>query len=69
MALKDAKGMAGIRGRNDRGPLREIRNDMLVKTFEKKYDVDFGVRGDMKLKTLEKKLGVDNVKDLLKKAN
>jgi hypothetical protein len=65
MATKDAIGMVGIRSRNDKGPLRELRNDMLVKNFEKKYNVDFGVRGDMEIGNLQKRLGVENVKDLL----
>lgn len=63
----DAPGMRGNRSRNERGPLRQKRNDTLVKTIEKEYDVDFNVRGDMKLGTLLKKTGEASLNDLMRK--
>lgn len=62
----DAPGMKGERGRNERGPLREVRSDKLVGTVEAEYDVDFGVRSDMTIGTLREQLGVTSMKDLLK---
>lgn len=67
MATKDAPGMKGIRSRNESGELRHKRSDTLVKTIEKKYDVDLGVRGDMKLGNLLNERGVDSLNDLLHK--
>lgn len=65
MATNDAPGMKGIRSRNETGELRHKRSDTLVKTIEKKYDVDLGVRGDMKLGTLLKESGYASLNDLL----
>jgi len=67
MTTKDAPGMKGIRSRNESGELRHKRSDTLVKTIEKKYDVDLGVRGDMKLGTLLQERRVDSLNDLLHK--
>ena len=62
---KDAVGMRGIRSRNQNGKFREKRGDTLVKTIEKKYDIDLGVRGDMHLDTFLKKNGLDSLNDLI----
>lgn len=63
----DAPGMKGYRSRNQRGPLRDKRNDTLVRTVEKQYDVDFNVRGDMRLGTLLKQKNVASLNDLFHK--
>jgi hypothetical protein len=62
---KDAPGMAGIRSRTKKGPLREKRGDTRVSTIEKEYGRDFGVRGDMHLDTILKRRGVKSLNDLL----
>jgi hypothetical protein len=62
---KDAPGMAGIRSRTEKGPLRQKRGDTRVSTIEKQYGRDFGVRGDMHLSTLLKRRGVESLNDLL----
>lgn len=67
--VKDAPGMLGIRSRNSKGPLRELRSDMNVGTLEDRHGVSFDVRSDMHLGTLRKKLGVESVKELLKKVS
>lgn len=67
MKTKDAQGMAGIRSRNENGPLRAKRGDTFVSTIEKIYNIDFKVRGDMHLDTLLKINNVDSLKDLLNK--
>ena len=64
----DAPGMRGPRGRDETGPLHQVRGDKLVGTVEEEYGVDFGVRSDMKLETLRAELGVTDMKDLLKHA-
>jgi hypothetical protein len=65
MATKDARGMKGIRSRNDDGELRQKRSDTHVGTIEKKYNVDLGVRSDMELGTLLKATGYESLNDLL----
>ena len=64
----DAPGMRGERGRNESGPLREVRGDKQVGTIEAEYGVDFHVRSNMRLDTLRERLGVDSMKQLLKHA-
>lgn len=41
--------------------IRRKRSDTLVKSIEKKYNVDLGVRSDMKLETLLKKKGLPSM--------
>lgn len=65
----DAPGMRGQRGRDERGPLRQVRGDKLVGTIEAEYGVDFGVRSDMKLETLRAQLGETDMKHLLRHAD
>ncbi len=65
----DAPGMRGERGRNEGGPLREVRGDKQVGTIEAEYGVNFHVRSDMRLDTLRERLGVESMKDLLKHAS
>lgn len=65
--MRDAKGMKGIRSRNDSGELRRKRADTHVTTIEKTYNVDFGVRSDMHLGTLLKKENADSLDKLLNK--
>ena len=64
----DAPGMRGQRGRDETGPLRQVRSDKLVGTIEAEYGVDFGVRSDMKLATLRAELCTTDMKDLLRHA-
>jgi len=62
----DAPGMRGYRTRDNNGELRKKRSDTLVRTIEKKYDVDLQKRGDTKLGTILKEKGLDSLDDLLK---
>ncbi len=61
----DAKGMRGDRARNKDGRLRDKRNDTLVGTIEKKYNIDLGVRSDMKLGTYLQREGIESLNDLI----
>lgn len=61
----DAPGMRGPRGRDETGPLRQVRGDKLIGTIESEYNVDLGVRSDMRLDTLRQVLGVTDMKDIL----
>lgn len=63
----DTPGMKGYRSRDKNGELREKRDDTLVRTIEKKYDLDFGVRGEMQLGTLLEKEKVESLDELLRK--
>ncbi|MEP6911860.1 MAG: hypothetical protein ABI923_03845 [bacterium] len=65
MPKPDAKGMRGNRTRNQDGQLRDKRDDTLIRTMEKKYDIDLGVRGDMQLGTYLKKKGIKSLNDLI----
>ena len=61
----DAKGMRGQRTRNKGGQLRDKRDDTLIRTIEKQYNVDLGVRGDMQLGTYLKRHGIKSLNDLI----
>ncbi len=61
----DAPGMRGYRSRNKDGQLRDKRDDTLVGTIEKKYDLDLGVRSDMKLGNYLKETGYKSLNDLV----
>ncbi len=63
---KDAKGMRGIRARNQDGRLRDKRDDTQMGTIEKKYGRDFGVRSDMQLGTFLEKHDIASLNDLIK---
>lgn len=69
MPKKDtnAPKMPGHAARNQTGKLRAIREDTLIGTLEKRYDVDFGVRSDMTWGALKEKTGVTSVKKALEK--
>ncbi len=45
----------------DSGQFRKKREDTLIKSIEKKYDVDFNVRDDMKLGTYLKEKGLPSL--------
>lgn len=62
---KDAEGMRGYRSRNKDGQLRDKRDDTLVGTIEKKYNIDLGVRSDMQLGTYLKEKGIASLNDLV----
>jgi hypothetical protein len=49
--------------------IRQKRSDTLVKTIEKKYNVDLGYRSDMKLSTALKKSGAPSLSKLVKIAD
>jgi len=55
-----------IKKRNNGGRMPEKRTDTLVRTIEKKYQIDFGVRSDMKLGNFLKKQGLPSLSKLLK---
>ncbi len=61
----DAPGMRGYRSRNKDGQLRDKRDDTLIGTIEKKYDLDLGVRSDMKLGNYLKETGYKSLNDLV----
>ncbi len=46
--------------------IKKKRGDTLVKTIEKKYNVDLGYRSDAKLNTVLKNSGVPSLSKLLK---
>lgn len=48
------------------GKIREKRGDTLVKTIEKKYNVDLQARSDMKLRNLLKEKGLPSLSKLIK---
>lgn len=54
------------RMRDENGRIRAKDGDTLIKTLEKKYDVDFGVRGDMKLENFLDKEGYKSLTQALK---
>jgi hypothetical protein len=62
---KDAPGMRGYRSRNEGGQLRDKRDDTLIGTIEKKYNLDLGVRSDMKLGNYLKENGYKSLNDLV----
>jgi len=45
------------------------RGDTLVKTIEKKYQVDLGYRADAKLSTVLKKAGANSLSELIRMAD
>ena len=47
------------------GLLRDKRDDTLIKTIEKKYDLDLGVRSDMELGTYLKEKNIKSLNDLV----
>lgn len=56
MPKKDtnAQRMSGHAARTERGALRRIRGDTLVKTLEERYKADLGARSDMRWDTYKK---------------
>ncbi len=66
MASKgDAAGMQGYRSRNENGRLRDKRDDTLIGTIEKQYDIDLGVRSDMELGTYLERKNIKSLNDLI----
>lgn len=57
--------MGIITKRNDNGRIPNKRNDTLVKSIEKKYNIDLGVRSDMQLGSYLKKEGLPSLTKLL----
>lgn len=51
------------------GQFRKKREDTLIKTIEKDYNVDFGVRGDTKLGTYLQNKGLPSLAKALKKVD
>jgi hypothetical protein len=49
------------------GQIRRKREDTLIKTIEKKYNLDFGVRDDMKLGTYLNRKGLPSLSKALEK--
>lgn len=52
--------------RTNSGRIPQKRGDTLVKTIEKKYDVDLGYRADAKLSTVLKETGAPSLSKLIK---
>jgi hypothetical protein len=48
------------------GKIREKRSDTLVRTIERKYNVDLQARSDMKLGNLLKEKGLPSLSKLIK---
>ncbi|HAM96476.1 MAG: hypothetical protein UR96_C0003G0034 [candidate division WS6 bacterium GW2011_GWC1_36_11] len=48
------------------GKIREKRSDTLVKTIERKYNVDLQARSDMKLGNLLREKGLPSLSKLIK---
>jgi len=61
----DAKGMKGIRSRNQNGRLRDKRDDTHMGTIEEQYGRDFGVRSDMELGNFLHREGFASLNDLI----
>lgn len=57
--------MAGYRTRNQNGQLRDKRDDTLIRTIEKQYDLDLGVRGDMELGNYLREHNIASLNDLV----
>ena len=53
------------RSKTSSGAFRAKRSDTLVKSIEKKYNVDLGVRSDTKLSTFLKSSGYNSLSKLL----
>lgn len=63
----NAENMPGHAARNQGGQLRRIREDTLIKTLEKRYDVDLPGRNDAKWGTFKDKYDVNSVREALDK--
>lgn len=59
--------MPGHAARTESGRLRRIREDTLMETLEKRYEVEFPGRSDMKWGTFKEKYKVDSVREALDK--
>ena len=62
---QDAAGMRWDRSRNKTGELRKKRDDTLIKTIEKQYNIDLWVRWDMELWNYLKKNDINSLNDLI----
>jgi hypothetical protein len=62
----DAPGMRGNRSRNANGRLHAVRDDTLVRTIEKRYNIDLGMRGDAYIGTALDRYGAESVTELVK---
>ena len=58
-----------LRSRVKSGKMSKKRGDTLVKTIEKKYQVDLGYRADAKLSTVLKKAGANSLSELIRMAD
>lgn len=62
---QDAAGMRWKRSRNQNGELRKKRDDTLIKTIEKQYNINLWVRWDMELWNYLKKNDIESLNDLI----
>lgn len=62
---KDAPGMRGYRSRDEKGELRDKRDDTHMGTIEQQYNRNFGVRSDMELGTFLEQTGFNSLHQLL----
>ena len=54
------------KSRTNSGRIPQKRGDTLVKTIEKKYNVDLNYRSDAKLSTVLKNIGASSLSQLIK---
>ncbi|MCA9382566.1 hypothetical protein KC660_04125 [Candidatus Dojkabacteria bacterium] len=59
--------MTTINNKTKSGKIRKKRDDTLIKSIEKKYNVDLGVRSDMQLGNYLKKEGLPSLSKLIQK--
>jgi hypothetical protein len=66
--MKQASRMRGNRSRDDNGELRRKRDDTLIRSLEKEFDMKYpGMRPDQTLADLRKKTGIADIKDINRK--
>lgn len=65
---KYASHMKGDRSRDDNGELRRKRDDTLIRSLEKEFDIKYtGMRPEQTLADLRKKTGLGDIKDINRK--
>ncbi|TFG35322.1 MAG: hypothetical protein E4H47_01745 [Parcubacteria group bacterium] len=62
---KDAPGMKGVRSRNKDGKLRSKRDNTLIGTIEKEYEISLNARSTTKLGKYLKKHKIKSLNDLI----
>ena len=63
-----ASHMKGGRRRDEDGKLRRKRDDTLIRSLEKEFDITYpGMRPGQTLADLRKKTGIEDIKDINRK--